>query len=119
MARAELKIVVDQVEADLWPDKDMIGYVHADAASKGPHEMPLACVVGAPGEGATDRVWLVVPNALVPDASQQFGCQALPDLRRPDPIEIPEEGTEGLISVSLRNGDRFRPGTLIGIRQES
>jgi hypothetical protein len=97
--RAELVVVVDQVEPDFRANKDIVPDVSTNASSEVPHEM-IATAVASASEEVIAIGNPIEPNVFAPNSGQQFSCKILTQLRSPDGIEGVEQRAVGLGSGS-------------------
>lgn len=74
--RAELVVVVDQVEPDFRANKDIVPDVSTNASSEVPHEM-IATGVGSASEEVVAIGEPVEPNVFAPNSGQEFSCKIL------------------------------------------
>lgn len=92
---AELKIVPDEISPDLGPDEDAARDVELEASTDVDQQVFAAHVVGTASERAV-HVRSVEADAFTTEAPQHFGRSAFTETRRPNGVEIVEDGTIGL-----------------------
>lgn len=96
--RAELVVIVDQVEPDFRANKDIVPDVSTNASSEVPHKM-IATGVASASEEVVAIGEPVEPNVFAPNSGQEFSCKILAQLRSPDGIEGVEHRAVGLGSA--------------------